>query len=447
MEINLNKSNDENYINNILIIDTDSKKKYLFFLEKILDGNLGSYNFYDIKRIINSIRIEYSDDDILNPIKEIIKNRLLSAFNNLDKLTLSFYCGIWSYCINLVNEFQKNIEPFFSNLIDINNGHSIIMIFSINFFYEEIIEKHNILYIINEIDHRNIDDIMILIDSLNLIIKIKTMTNNGTEIDILQKTIKFVINSSTIINEMCFYLDQILTDYNTNDNKTKKKIVDIINILKYVENEYLFSSYQKFMQARITNFNYKNFNVELSLLDQLIHTNQKFYSLQKPINNIIQNNKIVNSLKNRYDSILLEPYILEEKLWKISSFLDIDINYPDKLKRHLKIISEYYEIYNIKGIVWNPGMGYAIFEANINSNKIIITCNILQAILLLYLNDNNKTSILKFVEDTLICAPLATIIFKSLYYSSIIKNSNNNEYTINTDYNNSNEIDIRYLLK
>ena len=129
----------------------------------------------------------------------------------------------------------------------------------------------------------------------------------------------------------------------------------------------------------------------------------------KNANKIIQSANIKvksNEYKNfgEIKTKSLTPIVLNKNIWKIYNTGKLSPNYPTEMKCYLDIISKsYLTIYEQKYVIdWQPTLGSAQFEAILGSRKVNITCNIMQAMALMYFNKKNNMTINNFVKDTMI---------------------------------------------
>jgi hypothetical protein len=208
-------------------------------------------------------------------------------------------------------------------------------------------------------------------------------------------------------------------------------------LAQYATKDILIVCFRKFLQSRIVRDGYNFFELEIEIVRRM---SNKFgtYDSQNIINGIhdIINSKtmnetlhssLVNIVSDRYkqlsqiDMAILSPIILTRK----------NILYPLEMECYMNIIDKMYKNTDNTSINWCPLMGYATLEACIGKNKIVITCNILQAIALIYINDNPQLSYSKFSTDTLINDKLTRKILGSLLEANLIISTDDDAFIVN----------------
>ncbi|AFX92633.1 putative cullin-like protein [Megavirus courdo11] len=436
-------------------------------LNDILVGETPEFNYYRVKQLVSQITLHDINGFtklIINSIDkkvEIIRNALID--NN--EVNLSVYTQIWDSYRNYFKQIYFLVKTYQKNLLDkkINVSKfnmNLLSIIEISMFYNGVINKSdypnmfsNISDGIENVDNNNIDQLLSYIDSIRLFSFVKEYINSNNS-DIIN-SINDIINKPNVVNILCYYMDKLfksMTDNNlllknveyntTNLENLKLKIIININkiatILSYhCKRDLLFLYYKKYFQVRIINHEYSNTKFELEIIKKLSIALGKDNSQQliNMLENIIDNstcninihNSIVKLTSDKYKPHepklnILNPLILDKKLWDIYNLSNMDINYPAEIKFCLEIISVYYEaVYENKYTInWQPTMGIVEFQAYLNGKKVIIICNLLQAILLSYFNENKSVTINDFSRNTGINLKLCRKIFKSLFEESVI---------------------------
>nr|WBF70704.1 hypothetical protein [Megavirus caiporensis] len=458
-------------------------------LNDILIGEIPEFNYYQIKQLVSQISLHDINGFtklIINSIDkkvEIIRNALMD--NN--EVNLSVYTQIWDSYRNyfkqiyfLVKTYQKSL---LEKKISVSSFHmNLLSIIEISMFYNGVINKSgypnifsNISDSIENVNDKNIEQLLSYIDSIRLFSFVNEyIDSNDSNIT---NSINNIINKPNVVNVLCHYMDKLFKsmvdnnlllknmEYNTiNPDNLKLKIITNINKIATIfsyhcKRDLLFLYYKKYFQARIINHEYSNTKFELEIIKKLSMALGKDNSQQliNMLENIIDNstcninihNSIVKLTSDKYKSLeprlnILNPLILDKKIWDIYNISNMDINYPIDIKFCLEIISAYYQgVYQNKYTInWQPTMGIVEFQAFLNGKKIVIICNLLQAILLSYFNENNTVTIDDFSRNTGINLKLCRKIFKSLFEESVIvKNTTDSQdmYIVNQNNYTGNE--------
>lgn len=469
--------------------------------EKINCGYYYLNNIHASSQIINPNIITDLITDVTEKKVMSIRDTIFDGNNILGTVTFAMYIQLWkSYkdftfkMLNFIKIYQKPTvklgKKSYDDKNDDKNDTSGVKLLNstIKTFYDEILntsDSNNILLKISkdlgDINKKNIDQLIYFIDSIRKFISIKEMIriDSSTYYKIIQNIMSNVNN----VNIMCSHIHDLLknaynrplnddieyetTVLNDIDDKTVAKIYKMIGILAtYVETDILFLHYNKFMQIRIIDLKYGNLHLEIEIIKRMsnrlgINNSQKLINMITDIMNTKKFNDIIhktdiNIVSKEYSQITdlstkkLNPIILNKCIWDIYNISDIEPFYPPELKCYFDIISKIYcTVHDNKyGINWQPTMGSARFEALLGTKQVDITCNILQAIVLIYFNNNSKTTSKNFANETLINSKLADKIFDSLFEANIIIYLNSADdpiYMVNTrNYTGDNIIDIRY---
>jgi len=115
---------------------------------------------------------------------------------------------------------------------------------------------------------------------------------------------------------------------------------------------------------------------------------------------------------------VINPIILRKNNWTIYNISDMVINYPLVMKHCFEIVIKLFN--QMHNITWQPTLGATKIEATFGNKKIKITCNILQAVALLYFNDHMIVTTESFSRDTLIGPMLTDKILASLSEVNLI---------------------------
>ncbi|MEM0354063.1 MAG: hypothetical protein QXW79_00640 [Thermoplasmata archaeon] len=402
----------------------------------------------------------------------IILDSILDENGKLMKINLAIYMQIWNEYKNFsarLYHLIKNYQDFLveKKIVVDEVSYNIFLILQVSLFYNNIINRpeSNVLSIVSDeigiIDKNNIEQLIDYIYSIRTFISINNLFYDN---DQLTPIVTSIMKRASIINALCSYMHKLLKtleksgnvrhkkskDFVGAEKKTIKKILKITTILgSYANKDILLLCYAKFMQARITDLQYDYLDLELELIEEISLNlgDDDSKRLRDTVDDIIRsknNNTVIHSISTN----ILNPIILDKTAWQIYNTMEIELKYPAEMRCHLDIISKYYQdTYSNKYIInWYPTMGMACFEASLGSKNINITCNILQAIALLYLNDHPDATIQHFSAETLINMKLARKIFESLFEANliIIKDNNREIYTVNiVNYTGDANLDIR----
>ena len=484
----------------ILLVDDDPVEKLKEVFMQILAEETPMCGYHQLHNLFSGAQI-INENIIINLIVETIDHKIMTIYDTIfdnNKLVASIDVGMYIQAWKSYKEFThrmynliKNYQQFLvERSIKTNKiSHDILSILQICMFYNKIInpnENNDILKTISddlgEIDKKNIEQLIDYIDSIRTFMIMKDFTNINRSS--LANTIKLIVNRTEIINMLCGYMHTLLisltnkcnviddSEYDTvfaNDfeKQTIKKIYKIATILsQYSDRTKLLLCYSKFMQTRIIDLSYNNLELEIELVRRLsgILGKDESQKLIDAIGDIIQvqnANQIIQFAEikltsEEYKNLVaistkkISPIILTKSVWKIYNLSELDPNYPLEMKCYMDIISKSYKsIYQGKYIInWQPTLGSAQFEAQLGSKKVHITCNILQAMVLMYLNDNPCTTASAFSNDAFINLELVQKIFESLFEANLIINSENSNktesiYTINRNYTGDTKIDLR----
>lgn len=503
-EISSNKTHYNLDVNNkrlnvIMMLEENPTDKLKEIFHKIISGDDIENGHYQLQNLFTLVKSNHQDA-IINLIIDVIDKKIKTMHDTiynengeLDPINLSMYIQLWEAyrafthkIYHIINHYQHYLVE--KNIKVGNISYDILSVIQICMFYDGIIGKNssndNVLTIVSEeiadIDKKNIEQLIDYIDCIRTFIIMNEFTNINK--DKLIAIIKNIMGKTAIVNTTCFYMNQLLkkltnkqavldeTEYETTssgtfEKTTIRKIYKIATVLSlYADKKSLLHCYKKFMQIRIIDPTYDNLELEIELVRRISGTlgkdeAQKFIDnicdiiTSRKANELIHEAEInvkTDEYKTYNNPTILNPIILTKSSWGINNSNCVDLNYPMEIKCYLEMISKsYHSLYDGEYIIeWQSTMGYAQFEAILDSKKVDITCNILQAILLSYLNDNNKVSINQFAKDTYLNKNLAAKIFESLFEENIIisadKQKNSLFYIINTmNYTGDTKLDIR----
>ena len=428
----------------------------------ILREEIKQYNYYELYNIFKNIELIDSQiiiDSLINIIN--IKVNTIKKYIDENDINFATYTQIWSMYnkfINRIYGFMENYQNYLTIKNNIGNMHyNIINLLKADIFYNKILNNNILTEFTNfllktEINKYNVEQLIEYICSFKSFMVLQYF--NNMNIIHIYGNIKKILEKIKTINAICLYIHNTLYDLATSEKNIKNngipieivnkrllnKIYNVINILvSFCEKEKLFICYRKFLQIRILNLEYDNYEVEINLVKKMKYALKRYKTqlLMNMIKNIMETknmNKIIQNIKyeTEYDLSILNPIIIDKNIWEIYNNLEINPVYPKELQYYLNIITKFYdEYYNNKYIIdWRPSLGTAEFEACLNMKNIKIKCNILQSILLTYFNDHHRTTINEFVNSCAINKELANKLFESLFEANLIININ-----INTDEN------------
>lgn len=491
------KENNER-LNVIVPMEEDVTQKFEEVFQEIIFSEKNDVGYYYLKNLLNYAQM-VQPDIVVSLIVKSIDQQILpiqqSVYRNPGELyhdiTLAMYIQLWQTYQKFALRIYYLIKYYQHYLIDkkIRSGKiycDILSILQICMFYNNIIDKSkdNILLKISEdiskVDQNNIEQLVNYIDSIRAFMVMKDFID--VDYQKLFNLVKSIINKPGIINMMCSYLHCLFKDLvhqskhsteyqtavaNDSEKEVKKKIHKITAILStYGEKDMVLICYRKFMQARIIDLSYDHLELEIDNIKRLstLFGKKDAQNLLNAIADIINCKNINQSIQNadikiksdEYQHLneisnkILNPIILTKTNWKIYNTSNLEPRYPLELKCYLDIVSKSYIhlTENKNFIQWQPTLGCAQFEAQLGLKRVNITCNVLQAIALIYLNEHPQTTVSKFASDTLINEELATKIFESLYEANLVIYFSENDadpfYSVNTNnYAGDLRLDIR----
>ena len=494
----MKKNNDR--IHTMVPMFNDPLAELTQIFNKLISEEKNTVGYYKLQNLFSEVQM-LGENIIVNLIIDVVNKKITtikdSVYNsNINDISLPMYIQAWkSYKIfsNRLYELIKNYQKF---LVDKNIkigklNHDILSIIHICMFYGNVVEnsKNNILMIVSEdldeIDRKNVEQLIDYVNSIRIFMIMKDFQK--IDIDRLSNIIRNIMSNTGIINTICGYLNQMLknltsknlviddTEYETvmvadAEKDMLKKIYRIVAILStYGEKNKVLTCYTKFMQARIIDLSYNNIELEIELVRRFagLFGKQDSQNLLDIIGDIIEskdNNEnlhdaTINITSNEFknligiDNKVLNPIFLTKKIWKIFNVSNMELNYPPELKCYINIIENCYSDLcdNQFKINLQPTLGMATFTAQLGPKNVEITCNILQAIALSYLNDNTEISVAKFAKDTQMNEELASKVIDSLFESNLIIYQNFDEvnnpiYKINhANYTGDNRMDIRKI--
>lgn len=485
-------------LNSIIILDENPIEKLKELFDKIVTDEkiqINRYMLHNLLSIAETIDSNIVINIIISAINKknnSIKETISNEDGELDNINLGMYIQIWKSYKQFSDNIYKIVKNYQNHMVDkdIKIGkipHDIIGIMQISMFYNSIVadSKNDILSIVSndlkEINKNNVDQLIEYLDSIRMfMIMSDFITVDKVK---LVTIIKTIMNKNNVVNIMCAKLHELLlnldnsqssSEYKTEnitdiETKTIKKIYKLVTLFAtYVEKKKLLLFYSKFMQIRIINLKYSNYEMEIELVRRLSSNIgkedcQKLIDTLSDMINCINANKIIQSANikvksNEYKHLgeiktkSLTPIVLNKNIWKIYNTGKLSPNYPTEMNCYLDIISKsYLAIYDQKYVIdWHPTLGSAQFEAILGSRKVNITCNIMQAMALMCFNKKNNMTINDFVKDTMINHELSEKIFESLSEANIIilslHDTNENTYVINThNYHGDTLLDIRKM--
>lgn len=437
--------NNNSYLKNngrLGIVSTDfqkSKNNLVEILKEMIHDRSPSLGYYAFKNIFDTLKM-HGFDVLFLVLEESIKNKMTMIRESISYVNLNRYLqiceNIKKFTTNVTKLFEKFVPVYTTSFIKIDvESCNVITILHAVYFYEiifkELINHKSFLYDLQEILEFDTHQIIEFMEFIVQFFIAKKFVD--FEIEIVSK-IEEIINNTKITDKICQCMNELILN---DDINSENKIVKILSIL--INHSHVsFPHYLKYFQSRITNPAFSGLELELELVEKISKSipENEYMKLISMIRDISETKLEIAKIHEKIKSSQkLRPVLLNNEIWGIQVF-DIKINYPRNMKKYLNLISRNYSQNKIK---WQPIMGIAKFEIKVNESMIHITCNILQAVLLFHLNENNNTTIKKFSEDTLIDVGLAKKLFESLFEANLIiflPNENDEEiYTINYNLN------------
>ena len=379
----------EKFINDYLV-DENTKHGYYYL-----------YNLFNLSHMNNPMTFINIIISIINQKIDVI-NHSLYTFDGtnyiLDQnINIEMYIQVWQYYQKITKKIYHLARTYQNYLtekkIKIGNYYqNLLSIIQLCVYHQKIIRSDaqiisNVSENLYKINSKNMDHLINYIYSIINFISVRRIVpvNEQTIISIVKK----IINQPEIINKICAYQHALLVNFiNQPHENIQKKIFKVGSILaNYAEKNKLEIYYTKFMQARIIDLKYDNFQTEIKLLNIIkpnIGTNAT-QKLMDALSDIMNTKNIIKHIHSaeiiikspEYQKIeinpsILNPIILSKKSWTIFNTSEMSIVYPVELKYNLDIISKLYDkFYDSKYIIeWQPTLGTAQFIANLNGKNV-----------------------------------------------------------------------------
>lgn len=444
----------------------------------ILKNKEADIGYYELRNLSNSIEMQDPDkiiDIIIGIIDKKLKILSESIFVDNSEIDMDMYIQVWNEYKNFSDQLYHIIRNHQTFMIEKNIKigkitHDIIGIIQLCMFYDNIVKDRKTLSDISngnvDINKDNVEQLIDYIDSIRSFILMKVFTT--VDFEKIYRLIKNIMEQTTITNVMCAYIDDLLkkirneTVTGSGESVIIKKIYKITTILTtYSNKNKVMICYQKFLQTRILDLSYDNLELEIEIIRRMSgllgkENSQKLIDIVIDIINTKKVNKSIQSVEikissEKYQKMkirpkIINPIVVNKRIWNIYNTSDMEINYPKEIQCYLDIISKsYLPIYNDNYVInWQPTISAAKIEAYLNFRRIIISCNMFQCILMMYLNDHPSTTVEQFSKDTSIYEELSGKIFKSLEDANLIVfDSDEDLYTINSKYTGNINLDIR----
>jgi thiol-disulfide isomerase/thioredoxin len=473
----------------------DCKAQLKEYMVQILSDNFEQANYYQLKHILQCIRME-NPHIVVNELISIVEEKL-SHISELviDNPNIDFpmYIQFWKSYSNFCDKLRQLFKEFFPELVErkIKCGKmnfDLFMILKTEMFYRQVICKINPNFFnevkidISNVNSKNVDQLLEYIDSIHTLIDMKDFVKVDSES--LRKIIKNIISDLSIVNIFCGYIDRLLTqlkngnahiDYNqyetismeSSERYIISKLYKLTSILfTYSEKEKVLLCYRKFFQARIMDSRYNNWEIEIVLIRRLsrLLKEKESQKMVYCIEDMLESRKYRSKLHEAeikivnpeysgipFDPKCVNPIILTKANWTIYNTSELNPNYPIEMKIYLALIENgYYNSYqNEYTINWQPTMGRCRLEAILGKRKVYITCNMLQSMAMCYANHVSDIIALKFASETCISEELALKILDSLCDASVfVKKARimgQQIYGINHNYSGPSCIDVRKI--
>lgn len=492
--------NNNNRLNVIIGLYDNTDEQLINLFDAIIADDELRFGYYQLQNLFAMSSMTDPNIIINLIIKTIskkvssIQETILNENNGSKPINLAMYIQLWKNYKNFCNKIYtllSNYQNYLTNK-NIKSGaasHDIFSILQTCMFYDEIINHGqintmltNISKNMSEINKTNIEQLIEYIDSIRMFMSVNNFTS--VKYNELEGIILDILNNIDIVNVIYAHMHSLLkdltnhkpiidkTNYETTaiDSAEKYKIKQINKIVRiislYVPRAKLLACHYKYMQLRIIDPSYDNLELELDLVRRMCEPLGKAdsHKLVDTISDIIQSrktNEIIHGADiriktDKYKDITdislknINPIIITKHNWKIYNITDLEPIYPSELQCYFDIIKNAYDqIHENKYTIrWQPTLGFAQFSAQLGTRQVGITCNILQAMALTYMNDHPHISVNKFSHDHLINEVLASKIIDSLVEANLIIgiNEDMSQYGINEhNYNGDSKIDIRKI--
>jgi hypothetical protein len=500
VEINLHKNN---LILTGINLDNNNFNKLRIMFKKILLGQTYDVNILELNLILNNLT-SINRNILLSYYLEEVYNITNIFYLKLDELIHNNYTNY--YFKIMYDKYSKSIFELKKSLKIINDylkniyGSNILTIYANYIFYYLVINKtyqHNgtekYLYkvFIDCIDN-SLDDFMSLYKMYKYYKFFSESIKNNRELYFNKELDNIFTNN----NEDLLELIAVDTDKNikllssfkyinsTDKNEVKKlveKTTDYIKMsLKLCDTSQFMTTYLKFLQKRIISRTVDP-NIELEFSHNLSFNANKddYIKIKYCIHDILSSDFITNQIKslkninftsakylgfdkqtinlNKCRYSLLRKYAWEGSTYgktltfsnlqeppEISFYTDVLTNFLNK--------SDFYSLkYKEKNINIDYENSETIIEFSINNNNYNIKCNLLQAIVIILINNNDNITAkqisdnlkisLRYLTETVNVLLKSTIIIRD---KSLANNDKNNNFQINKSFY-SNDVNICLL--
>lgn len=439
-------------------------------IDKIIQGNDSNINYYLMQKLFIDLEYISNNSSMYIFLKYIVnKIKTLSAVikNENNNISLESYDQLWvdyrilcSKLFEIIKVYQKYLSE--NNICIKKSSQNIISIFQTSIFYDYIFKEVFDNLLVQNFDQienfYQVDQLINYVDSFRMFsimapfVKKDNETNSKIDENKIILLIKKIINKNDVINLMCKYVDTLIKSYEgTEHNRKIYKIMTILNC--YSDPQVMLECYRKYFQSRIISVNKINVVLEKNILNKILKVPIKIhiYKLLNTMNDVETSKKYYETFMNdKIKNKIYKPLLLNYKNWNILNKTKIEPIYPKQMQKYFDHMNEIYDkISNSKKkIIWKSTMGTAKFNFKIGNNNIEVHCNMLQTILIFYLNEHSEVSLDKFSLDVQLNSELCIFIIRSLYESNLIieKTKNGNIYVINkNNYTGDKYIDLHHV--
>lgn len=398
----------------------NSLVKFEEILIKISSGEPITTSFYVIKYYVSNSNIH----DIISSIVKIINSKVKSLETALFSVEDNINFGTYLQALESYEIFRNQLASFVKQYVPHLDGNKIyykpIRILCEATFIEKILLNEKITFQKllsmdeNSINSKNIAQLLKVVPTSYMENALRCVDSKKIfNVTLFQKYFR----NMNIVDVICRHIDELIR---------KEQSFMYYAACKICDQFMLYICYSKYMQTRILAP-----GCDLMLEKKLVKSVFVFQKHKRRLLMCIADVERSREMNNPVRAIFIDP-----KNWIIYNKITIDPVYPPAMKVLLDDSHSF-----DKGMIstWQPSMGMAVFEAQLGKRKFTIESTILQAIVLLYIDDNTGLSEQQLVLNTNINAKLMGKIIDSMKSVLVYDNG----FIINESYYGDYKIDLR----
>lgn len=400
--------------------------------------------------------------------------------NDITTKSLKAYLQVLMMYSEIVSKIQDQLSRYFMTW----NVSQVVKSIADAVFYIDLIlgkkssegvkknNKHQDWFLVAAQDLRdvtadNFHEMMSFLHHIQRIMEIAKILKLGTDFKPYQKVMNDhinCVNTAELLTQkmhakICHNLNLIdAGELHAAQYQTSQDLDEIWQLFKIINANYCRVCYQKYLQSRLVTrrYNLAQFTYEMWVLSQFkSKCHNDVQNLEGMIQDVIQSSSIGHALstvivtgaETEIDVSVLQPLIIHQGEWKIFSSWpdDLDLRLPAPLEMCQKIMTRYLDTaYQQEfAVEWHPFLGSAQFHFDCHHQTIELTCNMLQAILLCYINTHNEFDTDEFACEVNLHPDLAHHVVLSVFDANLITlNSEGLAYVVNWNYSGDTQLDL-----